>query len=299
MKTLLIALAAAFSLHGQPIQQVSVPPDCQIFFAFTTAGQTSPLAPNPGLDNRTLGCTTWNFYYVVSGFTGVDIRLESAVNNNGTPGAYGTGFPVQQNVITGSNPSTNTTGGFLWVVGSNAWVRVRLFSKTGTGVINGAAYGWRIPSASVSGLAPLPSNVNVSDWGGAATSLGQKTASASVPVTIASDQPPLQVSTICNQQALFNLSASGNTRIVTGTALENIYVCHLSFSTGAAEDVKLTQGTGATCAASTADLTGLYSSITAMVLQPLGSLVVGTGLDLCLNQTGAQALGGIVTYAVF
>jgi hypothetical protein len=295
----ILFLAAAFSLHAQPIQQVSMPPDCQIFFTFTTAGQTSPLSPNHGLDNRTAGCTTWNFYYVSSGFATLDIRLESAPNNNGVPGAYATGFAVQPNIITGCNPCTNTTGGFLWTVGSNAWVQVHLFAKTGSGVINGAAYGWKIPNASANGTAAPSANVNVNQWGGAATTLGQKVMASSVPVTLASDQSPIQTATICDQQALFNLSVSGNTRIVTGTPAKSVRVCHISFSTGDAENVKLVEGTGATCAGAPADVTGLYTSITAMVLQPLGSLVVGSGLDLCLNQTGTQALGGLITYAVF
>jgi len=40
---------------------------------------------------------------------------------------------------------------------------------------------------------PTPLDVNVSEWGGVATTLGQKTMAGSVPVTLASDQPALPV----------------------------------------------------------------------------------------------------------
>jgi hypothetical protein len=37
------------------------------------------------------------------------------------------------------------------VQGTNAWVRATLASATGTGVVNGAVYGWRIPNAASQG----------------------------------------------------------------------------------------------------------------------------------------------------
>jgi len=131
------------SAHAQT-QIVHPNPDCQFFVTITTAGSVAPSTP---FDNRQQGCNTWSFVYFSSGFSAVSVALETAANNNGVAGSFSTGFPVQQSVIAGSNPASDTTGGYLWVKGINAWVRVKLSSATGTGVINGALFGWRIPNA--------------------------------------------------------------------------------------------------------------------------------------------------------
>jgi hypothetical protein len=143
-----IAFALLFGLvlaSAQPTSQVHPNPDCQFYFTLTAA--STQLPSGNGFDNRTQGCTTWSVVYFNSGFSGVSVLLQSAPNNAGSAGAWGTGFAVQQNVLTGSNPATNTTGGYLWISGQGAFVRVQLTSATGTGVVTGAAFGWRIPSA--------------------------------------------------------------------------------------------------------------------------------------------------------
>ncbi len=153
------------------------------------------------------------------------------------------------------------------------------------------AVGGPVAAGSAQTGNPLPGGGN--DGGGVARALLTDTQGSQVSV-------PLCDPTNANSaQALFNLSGSGNTRIVTGTAAKQIRVCHISFATAAGEDIKLTQGTGATCAASTADVTGLYKSVVAIALDVAGTLTAGSGLDLCINQSGAQALGGIVIYSVF
>lgn len=124
--------------------QVQTTPDCQFFFTFTATGA---LPSGNGFDQRQQGCNVWSITYFNSGFSAVDVTFQSAANNAGVPGTWGTGFPIQQSIVTGSNPASNTTGGFLWIKGQNAFTRVQLTSKTGTGVVTGSAFGWRIPSA--------------------------------------------------------------------------------------------------------------------------------------------------------
>lgn len=302
MRKVLLSLLFCWAAGAQTVTLTQ--PDCVIFFAFTAAAQTSPLSPQAGFDNRQVGCTTWNLSYSISGFSSITIALQGAPNNAGTPGTWAT-FP-NQTTLTGSNPNTITAdGSFVWLYGYNPWVRVRLNAATGSGIVNGAAFGYRIPSASSSPAAA--SNVNVQEWGGSATSLGQKAMAASVPVAIASDQSPIPITFTdpCSPgangtaQAAITLSASGSTRIVSGTSAKQIRVCHIAVQTGTAEDVKFVQGTGATCGSSTADLSGVYSSTFGFALDFLGSFAVGSGLDLCLNQTGTQNLGGVITYMVF
>ena len=142
-------LFAVVTLHAQPLQQVHPNPDCQFFFSLTAANQFLP--GGNGFDNRQQGCTSWNFSYVNSGFTGLTVTVQSAANNNGAAGSWGTGFAIQQNTVSGSNAASDTTGGFWWVQGTNAFVRVILTNLTGSGVVNGAVYGWRIPNAASAG----------------------------------------------------------------------------------------------------------------------------------------------------
>ena len=134
------------ALHAQPVQQVLPNPDCQVFFALTTSGQASGV-----INKLQQGCTTWEMAYTVSGFSPVSVLLQSAANNgSGGPATFGTGFPVQQTILSGTNPGTSTTAGFLWVQGVNAFARV-LMTGTGPGIVQGALFGWRIPNAGSSG----------------------------------------------------------------------------------------------------------------------------------------------------
>lgn len=106
---------------------------------------------------------------------------------------------------------------------------------------------------------------------------------------------------ICSNQASFNLSGAGDTQIIAASGSTTIRICHLSFSTTAPEDIKITRGTGANCATGTTDVSGLYKSVQSAVFnwessQALRGAASGA---ICLNQTAAQALGGIVIYAQF
>jgi hypothetical protein len=133
--------AGHFPAHSQSVQQVHPQPDCQIFFTMTANGAVSGQ-----VDNRQQGCNTWSVVYNNSGFSAASVLLQSAANNAGVPATFGTGFPVQQTIVTGTNPMTSTVAGYLWVVGINAFVRVKI-TTTGSGVINGCLLGWRIPNA--------------------------------------------------------------------------------------------------------------------------------------------------------
>lgn len=293
-KIIILFLFAVLSgvLTAQPVGYTVQQPDCLIFFHFTAAGQTSPTAPNAGLDNRTGGCTTWNISYTNFGFTVLSLAIQSAPNANGVPGTWADGFPGQT-IIAGANPATAITAGFAWIMGYNAWVRVTLASVTGTGIVDGAAYGWRIPSASANGLTALPATVTIG------APLGQAAMAASIPVTLANDQTAVPIKSNCTSQAIITLTGAGNTKIITGVSAKDIYICHISFSTTAAEDVKITEGTGTNCATAPADVSGLYKSVMSMALDLFASLKTATaGDDICLNQQNAQVLGGVVTYIV-
>jgi len=190
-------------------------PDCIVAFSFTAPGQTSPLAPQNGFDNRENGCNVWSLTYSVSGFASVNISLQSAPNNAGIPGTWVT-F-AGQTVFAGSNPNTNlVTNTLAQVSGYQPWVRVSLNSAGGSGVVTGSLYGWKIPSAEPGqgggggggnvtitepiGQTDMAASVsvviasdqsdvpeNLTTVGGSPIALGQTTKSASLPVTLASD----------------------------------------------------------------------------------------------------------------
>lgn len=207
----------AFSLAAQQI--VVSQPDCVIFYHFTASGQTSPLAPNVGFSNLTNGCVAWNFSYANTGFSAITLAFQSAPNVSGAAGSWST-FSGGT-LLAGINPNTNTTGAFTLISGYNPWVRVALTAATGSGTVDGAIYGYRIPSAAASAAATA--NVNVQQFGGTSVAIGQAAMAASMPVVIASNQSGVPISgTVTANQGTPGvgawpvLAAQGSSPWVTG-----------------------------------------------------------------------------------
>lgn len=303
---MLLPLAAAAQ------QFVTTQPDCIINFTFTATGQTSPTAPNNGLDNRNLACDTWNVTYASSGFSGVSVILQGAANNAGVPGSYGTGFSVQQSIVTGSNPMTNTTGGFLWVVGYSPWVRIAAGTLTGSGVINGAAYGWRIPSSGNSGggsggcvgTASTPCIVAGPDAAGAAPTKN--------PVQIAgSDGTDLRLPFYdaqgiarqflgCPNSAEVALSGTGYTQIIAASGSTVIYVCKVfvtGSSAGSPVVTTFTLAQGA-CGGAPTELENA-AGVTGLDQDFGGALRSAAGAAFCVKESVANSDKVTVTYAQF
>lgn len=94
----------------------------------------------------------------------------------------------------------------------------RLFHQMATNLLCGIL-------EAVQGGGGVAENVNVSAWGGVATSLGQKVMASSVPVVIASDQSAVPISgtvTVGNGAgaAAVNIQDGGNTITVDGTVTQ-------------------------------------------------------------------------------
>lgn len=183
-------LYAWFGLDGVRGQSTTVAPDCIIPFSLSAVA--APVnAPSGGqYDNRSKQCVSWQIsYQAPTGVSAISLALQSASDTAGVPGSFGT---FSGTTITGTNPFGNGSlpNSFYSVQGNPAWVRVRLISATGTGTVTGFAYGWKIPpQVYTAGASGGPtSNVNVAQYGGTNTTLGQKAMASSIPVTIASDQ---------------------------------------------------------------------------------------------------------------
>lgn len=185
-------------------------PDCKVFFHFTAVNQTSPTAPNAGLDNRTLGCTVWTMNVSTSGFSSVTVAAQSAPDSSGVAGTWVT-F-AGQDIISPSphnnNPITTATQDFVWLVGYNPWVRVKVTAVTGSGVIDGALYGFRNPGSSSSSVAATDVTI--------VGPLGQALMAASIPVVVSSNQSSIPVTTTPSGTQDVNLKQVGATTVLTG-----------------------------------------------------------------------------------
>lgn len=211
-----------------------------------------------------------------------------------------------------SNPQTGTTQGAAELCCDYyPWIRVNPTTFSGSSqTMIARVYGWRGTPVAPGGGA-VSANVNVGQFGGASAVTGTGAGGAGIPrVTISNDsslaanqsvnQAQFGGSSVspCLSQILFNLSGSGDTQIIAASGSTTIRICHVSFSSVGSEDIKLTRGTGSNCGTGTADLTGLYKSVQAMALDwgPYSPLTGAASGAVCLNQSVAQALGGIVIY---
>jgi len=120
--------------------------------------------------------------------------------------------------------------------------------------------------------------------------------------------PVYQSQTIaCTRSAIYDASTNGSTKLVTGTATSQIYVCGFAFNAAAAVNVKLVYGTGGTCGTGTAALTPAFQFTGATTNPPLvdhqtfyaGLTPAPASNDLCINTSGGIAVQAIVYYAQF
>jgi hypothetical protein len=100
------------------------------------------------------------------------------------------------------------------------------------------------------------------------------------------------------------MTTAGLTRIVIGgIAPARVRICHISFSTTAPEDITIVSGnlTTTACDTSPLNITGVYKSVQSMALDfsPYSQLRSQSGQDICINQSAAQILGGVIQYALY
>jgi len=168
-----------------------------------------------------------------------------------------------------------------------------------------------LPGSNTIGSLAANQSVNLSQVGGSALALGSTTASASIPVVLASNQTAADP---CMFQAKTNAafsSASGTFALVTGVSAKKIYVCSLSLVVPSAVSVSLAEGSSATCGTSNqAAVIGVATSGTAangMSMIANGGLTLGNGGGtvavtataadyLCIFQSGTAQIAGNLTY---
>jgi hypothetical protein len=136
-----------------------------------------------------------------------------------------------------------------------------------------------------------------------ATLIGLALALSLPPPALAAAVSPNQMFG-CNQSQIYDASTSGATRLVVGTATQQIYVCGFNFWSAGTVNVSLVYGTGGTCGTGQTKITPAfqYTAQTGTV----DHLPVYTGLlpapvsnDVCILTSAGTAVQAIVYYTQF
>lgn len=121
----------------------------------------------------------------------------------------------------------------------------------------------------------------------------------------AAADPVYQSQTIaCTKSAIYDASTNGSTKLVTGAANQQIYVCGFVLFGGGTANVKLTYGTGGTCGTGTTSITPAFNLVAQARVVDHQTYYAGLtpappSNDLCLNASAAVAIQAIVYYSQF
>jgi hypothetical protein len=259
-KTLtLVLLGVAIGWAQTPVNVERIAPDCSIYFTLSHANPSSVV-----YDNRQAACTTWTITYLSDTFAALSLQVNAAPDNVGVPGAFAI-FPGV--VVNGINPNVAVTQAATTLFGYMPWMRVDLTVGAVAGTVTGRLYGYRQPSVT---LVP-----GISSGGALAIYSG------------------------CTNSLPFDTGVAVLKEIVPAVAGKLVRVCHISLSTSPAENVWISQSVGAACAGGTAALTGTYIGITGFALDLNGAMLTGVGKALCIEQSVAQATGGLISYSQY
>jgi hypothetical protein len=191
---------------------------------------------------------------------------------------------------TGSTPAAYTTNSYL---------------QTIQGLLgNGASgYLYQAITSSIPAGSNVIGGVKVYDAGGSidATVKAASTAAAGTDTSLVVQNSPL-VSEACPLS--INISQTATTQIITGTASQKIHFCAIFLISATAQGWTLEEGTGTTCAASTAYLIGGSGGTVSLAANGGSSsvaerpwLISKTAADnICLAQSGSGNISGVITY---
>jgi hypothetical protein len=253
---LLTLLVAAVGLAQTQVNVQNVAPDCSIYFTLTAASPTSVV-----FDNRQSACTSWTITYLNVGGTFGALSLLVEQSADVSPLVWGA---FAGSVVSGVNPNVAITQASTTLFGYAPWLRAKA-TVVGAGTITGRLYGFRQPSVT---LIPGISSGGV-----------------------------LAIYSGCTHSLPFDTGAATLKELVPSVVGKLIRVCHISLSTTPAENVWISQSNATgLCSGGTVALSGTYLGITGFALDLNGSLLTNVGKALCLEQSVAQATGGIVSY---
>lgn len=132
MRIVSILLAAALAAFGQST--------CDIPFQLDATHLTVQF------NNQTKACYNWQVTYYNTGFSALSIQFESAPTG-ASSNVPGTWAAFAGSLLSGSNPASTTTQATATFAGSFPFVRIRLVSQTGSGVVTGRILGAQLTAA--------------------------------------------------------------------------------------------------------------------------------------------------------
>jgi hypothetical protein len=303
MKIVLLLIFLTLELWGQ--SQTKVAPDCQIPFAINNANLVTNsynnLASSP---NTGVPCPNWKLDYSSTGYSAISLVVEDAPDSSGSPGTFVT-F-AGSIVGTGINPNTAITSASTKFTGYFPWMRVRLASHTGTGLITGTLNGFRDDAGTISssggggtpcpGTSGTPCVVDGPDATGAAPTKAPVQAAG---LDGAGNLLPFQFPTVAGKA---NVTTSGNTQIIAASGSTVIRLGFLEFTpvtSGNTVNFKLVYGTGSNCATGATDLTAVQSNVLAYSHDFPFPLNVPSGKALCFNIDAATPTNVTFEYSQY
>lgn len=109
-----------------------------------------------------------------------------------------------------------------------------------------------------------------------------------------------------------NVSQTGNTQIITGTAGKRVFFCSMRWVTATAQSVSLVSGTGSTCGTGTTAIVGSTTAANGESYAANGGVAeysdriltpppagMATGDNVCLLQSSSGVVAGKITYGLY
>jgi hypothetical protein len=304
----LFCFAQPIPVNAQPSGTLTtIVPPCTLNFALDRTGPSAQFA------NSVPSCDKWTLTVYNVGFSGFTLTFQSApAATFSTPGSFST---YGGTTATGSNPLT-ATGIATFTNGTVAtpWLRVNLTGLSGSGIIYGVLQGTQslidssggggggggctspcpVEGTAAAGAPPVgpPVLIGGSDGTDVRTIKTDSAGALIISGTTLTSCDPSVTSTV---PITLTSGAGGVTLLVAASAGKTITVCHISLSFAVGQNFNLQQGTGSTCAGSTALATGVYQSISGIALDVPFDITVSNGL-CALGSNATDAGGGLLVY---
>lgn len=116
--------------------------------------------------------------------------------------------------------------------------------------------------------------------------------------------------TACDSDFAVNISTATTTLAVTGVSGRQVRICHMDLVAGAADNVAVVEGTGATCGTGTAGMNGGTTAASGWNFSANGGIATGNGIgevmttvtagdSVCIITSAAAQLSGHIKYAIY
>jgi len=263
--------------------------------AFSAVGNDSAIWVGTGQPN---GAVAWRLTYFVDGtnITAAQVAIQgaNAPNSAGCAAAsFSTITTANADIVEIVNPSVSGAQGNVAVKSYYPCIRTRVTAITGSGgTVSVTIAGYK-------GLFVFPTSATISGTatvqGGAA--VGAVPTTNPLPQGVIDGSGNLYIPDYCTKKATFQFTAAtGNIQVIPVSTTLTARICHISFSADTVTNLKLVNGTGATCTSS-ADETGTYQQVLGFAFDFASPLITTSTKTICLNSSATVTGGGTVIYS--